>query len=276
MNFDLYKKFVDGLSLFPDKIKMLRFVGIGEPLLHPDIVEMIKYTAVKVVADKIEILTNGFLLTPEISDALISAGLNRLVISLQGTSKEKYWEVSRVKIDFGSFVRNIKYFYEHKGKAHLYLKIVDSALDGKEDEKRFYDTFGDICDNIAIEHIVPIHEGINYETVLKGKEISLTQFGLPVLELKICPQPFFHMQLNPDGKIVPCYSWDYPEIMGNANNQSAYEIWNGESFKRFRRKMLDGRKWVCSICAKCNISRYRMFPEDVLSDKDAERLKKIF
>src|SRR3989344_1223624 len=44
MNLDLYKKFVDGLSLFPSRIKLLRFVGIGEPLLHTDIVEMVKYT----------------------------------------------------------------------------------------------------------------------------------------------------------------------------------------------------------------------------------------
>ncbi len=43
MNFNLYKKVIKELSLFPNKIKVLRFVGIGEPLLHKNIVDMIKY-----------------------------------------------------------------------------------------------------------------------------------------------------------------------------------------------------------------------------------------
>ncbi|MFH1472025.1 MAG: radical SAM protein [Nanoarchaeota archaeon] len=88
MDFELFKKCMDDFTKFPDKLKVLRFVGIGEPLLHKNIVDMIKYAVSKKVADKVELLTNGSLLTPELSDALISAGLSRLVVSLQGTSKE--------------------------------------------------------------------------------------------------------------------------------------------------------------------------------------------
>lgn len=276
MDFDLYKKFIDDLAKFPNKIKVLRFVGIGEPLLHKNIVDMIKYVVSKNVAMKVEILTNASLLTPEMSDALISAGLGRLVVSLQGTSKEKYKDVCGADINFETFVNNLKYFFSNKGEAEMYLKIVDSALDGEEDTKKFYEIFGDICDSLAIEHTVPIHSGINYEKILKGKKMSHTQFGLPITELKVCPQPFFTMQINPDGKIVPCYSFEYPEIMGDTNSQSMLEIWNGKKFQDFRRKMLDvGVKNASKNCAECNISKYRLFPEDVL-DNDAERLKKFY
>ncbi|MEK9154601.1 MAG: radical SAM protein [Patescibacteria group bacterium] len=276
MSFELYKKVIKELALFPNKIKVLRFVGIGEPLLHPRITNMVDYAVFKGVADKVEILTNASPLTKNMSDALISAGLSRLVISLQGLTAEKYWETSKIKINFKAFIENIKYFFQNKGKAHVYIKIVDSALDGKEDEAKFYEIFGKICDSLAIEHIVPIHSGVDYEKALKGKDISQTQFGLPVSELKICPQPFFHMQINPDGKVVSCYSWDYPKIIGDCNNESVFEIWSGKKFQHFRRKMLDGRKSVCKICAECKISTYRMFPEDVISDEDAERLKKFY
>lgn len=275
MDFNLYKKCIDDMAMFPEKIKVLRFVGIGEPLLHKNIAEMVEYAVSKNVANTVEVLTNGSLLTKELSDKLISAGLSRLVVSLQGTTKEKYQKISKVNIDLEKFIANLKYFFEHKGNAQMYVKIIDCALDGKDDEKRFYKIFGNISDTIAIEHTVPIHSGVDYKKILKDKKMLLTQFGLPVSEVKICPQPFFTLQINPDGKVVPCYSFEYPGIMGDCNNQSVKEIWNGKQFQNFRRKMLDGIKNTCKVCAECNLIKYRLFPEDVLNN-DAERLKKYY
>jgi radical SAM protein with 4Fe4S-binding SPASM domain len=275
MDFDLYKKCIDDIALFPNKVKVLRFVGIGEPLLHKKIADMVEYAVSKDVANIVEILTNASLLTPKLSDSLISAGLSRLVVSLQGTTKDRYQKVCGTNIDFENFIENLKYFFNNKGNAQVYIKIIDCALDSKDDEQKFYEIFGDICDTMAIEHAVPIHSGVDYENILKDKDMSFTQFGLPVSEVQICPQPFFTMQINPDGKIVPCYSFEYPSIIGDCNNQSVYEIWNGKQFQHFRRTMLDGAKNVCEVCAKCNIIKYRLFPEDVLNN-DAERLKKFY
>lgn len=275
MDLNLYKKCVDEMVKFSNKIKVLRFVGIGEPLLHKNIIEMIAYASAKQVAKTIEILTNAALLTPKMSDALILSGLNRLVVSLQGTSGEKYKKVCGVDINFAEFINNLKYFFDHKGKVNVYFKIVDSALDDKDDEKKFYKIFGDLCDTIAIEHTVPIHAGIDYSKVLKDKKNPVTQFGLPVKELKVCPQPFFTMQINPDGKVVPCFSFEYPGIMGDCNNQSVNEIWQGGEFQTFRRQMLEGIKNTCETCVNCQIMKYRLFPEDDLS-KDAGRLKKFY
>ena len=262
MDFDLFKKCVDDMTDFPDKIKVLRFVGIGEPLLHPDIVSMVEYTAISNNAETIEIITNGSILTPRMSDFLIKAGLDRVVVSVQGTSGEKYKEVAGVDIDFDEFVGNLKYFYKHKGKAQMYIKIIDSALDGKKDKERFYKLFGNICDSIAIEHKVPIHSCIEASS-------DLTQFGMPVSEVKVCPQPFFHMQINPDGKVVPCYAFEYPGIMGDVNEASVVDIWNGKMFNKFRMKLLNGKQ---ESCLKCELIKYRLFPEDVL-DNDVERLR---
>jgi radical SAM protein with 4Fe4S-binding SPASM domain len=275
MDLNLYKKCIDDMAKSWPGVKLVRFVGIGEPLLHPHIAKMVKYTVDKNVAKTVEIITNASLLIPKMSDSLISAGLSRLVVSLQGTNAEKYQKISRVKIDFTKFVANLRYFFKHKGKTQMYLKIVDSALDNKDDEKRFYKIFGDICDTIAIEHTVPIHAGIKYKKVLRGKNVKVTQFGLPVGEVKICPQPFFTMQINPDGKVVPCFSFEYPQIIGDCNRQSIPQIWKGKKFQHFRRLMLDGIKGMGNICANCNIIKYRLFPEDDLTG-DAQRLKKYY
>lgn len=275
MGLNLYKKAIDDLASFPRKVKVLRFVGIGEPLLHKNIVAMVKYAANKKVANTIEILTNGSLLTPVMSDALIAAGLGRLVVSLQGTSAKKYLDVCKAKIDFDQFIRNLKYFYDHRGQTQVYLKIVDCVLDGREDERMFYDIYGDICDTIAIEHAVPIHSGVEFDKVLKEQAVAVTQFGLPAREVEICPQPFFTLQVNPDGKVVPCYSFDYPEIMGDCHERPLRNIWNGDKFQKFRRQMLKGIKNMGETCVKCNIIKYRLFPEDDLKN-DAARLKSLY
>lgn len=272
MEMDLYKKCIDEMSLFQDRIKVLRFVGMGEPLLHKNIADMVEYGVAKGVAGRVEILTNASLLNPGLSDALINAGLSRLVVSLQGTTSVKYREVCGANINIWDIVDNLKYFYENKGKAHLHIKIIDYALDGKDDEKRFHDLFGNICDTIGIERAGPIFPFVDYKDVLKGRDMSLTQFGLPVTEFHVCPQPFFTLQINPDGKVVPCYSIAYPIILGDCNTQTVCDIWENKEFQQFRLKMLDGAANVCETCSDCNIIRHRLFPEDNLNN-DSERLK---
>ena len=68
MKFDLYKKCIDELALFGDQLKVLRFVGMGEPLLHKNIAEMVAYAVSRNVALRVELLTNGSLLTRQMSD----------------------------------------------------------------------------------------------------------------------------------------------------------------------------------------------------------------
>lgn len=275
MKYELYEKCINELMQFSEKIKTVRFVGMGEPLLHKDIVKMIKRAKESQVANTIELLTNGSLLTHQVSDGLIAAGLDRLVISLQGTSAEKYYDISGIKLNFEEFVDNIRYFYEHKTNTHMYLKIVDIALDGEEDRERYLNLFGDICDTIGIENTVPIFQNVAFNDDLYEVKNLKTQFGLPMKRIEVCPQAFYSMQINPDGKIVGCHAIYYPRILDDCSQRSLIDIWNGEGFMEFRRQMLNGRGNVCKTCVECGINDFRMFPEDDISDY-AEDLKKKY
>lgn len=267
MSMALYKKCVHDLAMFPDKIRTLRFVGMGEPLLHPDIVEMVRLAKVRGVANTVEMLTNGSLLDNSKADGLIDACLDRLVISIQGVSTAGYFETSGVKLDFCHFVDQLAYFYKKKRHTHVYIKIVDVALHGDTEKEIFLKTFGDISDSIGIESAVPIFTGVAYNDEL-SKKPAVTQFGTEVLDVPICPQPFYTLQVNPDGKVVGCHSIAYPTILGDCNNNSIEEIWNGEKYNSFRRRMLKGRDRVCEICRDCGINTFRMQPEDLITNKD--------
>jgi radical SAM protein with 4Fe4S-binding SPASM domain len=274
MDMRLYEKCLDDMAGFPEKIRTLRFVGMGEPLLHREIVRMTAAAKRRNIAERVEILTNGALLTPDLSDRLIAAGLDRLVVSLQGTSAAKYRAVAGIDPDFEHFLDQLRYVYLHRQHTHIHIKIVDIALDGEADEKHFFALFGDICDTIGIEKAVPIFPGVAYNSRLAGRK-SITQFGTPVVADAICPQPFFTLQINPDGKVVGCYSVAYPEILGDCNNETLTGIWNGARYNSFRRRMLRGRETVCEVCRDCNINMYRMQPEDAIVNENG-RLNELY
>lgn len=275
MDIGLYKKCINDMDGFKNKLKMLRFAGIGEPLLHKDIAEMIYYAKSRDIAESIDIVTNGVLLNEKLSLALISAGLDKLRISIQGVSAAKYKIISNATIDFNNFLENLRFFYEKRGRTKVYIKIIDCALEDEFEGKRYFDIFEEICDTIAIEHLTPTVKGIDYESLANGKSLDVTQYGNCLMETSICPQPFYMMQINPDGAVVPCCSVTYPGVFGNASVESIPNIWNGEKLSRFRRLLLDGVGNASKVCSDCSLYKYGLFPEDVL-DPYVQQLKNIY
>lgn len=262
MEFYLYKKAIDEISLFEDKLKMLRFAGTGEPLLHKDIANMVSYAKEKNVAKSIEIVTNGVLLSEKMSLNLIDAGVDKIRISIQGLSGSAY---NKDETFFKNFIENLKFLYQNKKNTNIYIKIIDCALDNNE--KKFFEIFGDICDFIAIEHMIPAVKQINYDKIGQGIS-NITQNGLMVQDVQVCPQPFYFMQINPDGNIIPCCSMETPVILGNLKNDKLKDIWLGDKFKIFRQIQLLKEKNKFPVCKNCQQYKYMMFPEDNI-DNDA-------
>lgn len=62
-----------------------------------------------------------------------------------------------------------------------------------------------------------------------------------------CESIYYIAEISPDGRVTPCRDYqDY--TAGNVNQQSFYDIWNGEEFKTFRRAMKSGLMPVCTRC----------------------------
>ena len=68
------------LSTMPKTVQTIFFGGMGEPLFHKDILEMIRLAAQ--TGAEVELLTNGTLLTEEMIYGILDAGLTRLWISI--------------------------------------------------------------------------------------------------------------------------------------------------------------------------------------------------
>ena len=273
MDWDLYTRCIDDMKGFNKKLKMLRFAAIGEPLLHPRISDMVEYAKSADIAHSIDIVTNASKLNPDLSHELVDAGLGRLRISLEGLSSEEYKKNAKVDIDFEQFVDNIRYFYEHKKDTFVYIKIIDYMIKTPGREELFHSVFSDICDALAIENLTPTIHKIDYYAI-SGQSNDRPQNGACLLDADVCPQGFYLMQINPDGKVVPCCNMTYPDILGNAQIENVVEIWNGSKFNDFRIKMLQSRAEASLICQNCLLYRYGLHEEDILDGVKEELLCK--
>jgi len=264
MKMDLFKKTVDDLKDFPDRIKKIKIGNHGEPTMHPDLPKHIKYARDSNVADIIEVFTNGSKLNPKLNRELVDAGLQRINISLEGLSSERYLKVAKAKINWDEFLANIKDLYDYSrknGDLVIYVKVVNNAseLNGKtvfslsEDEKKyFYKTFGNIADEVYIEKIVP-----QWAETQEDKQNELEYTGMydqkTVKYKKVCPFIFMYLHINHDGIVSPCtLDWPREVAIGDASKNTASEIWNGKKLKDLQIAQLKGERDQIKFCKDCS------------------------
>jgi MoaA/NifB/PqqE/SkfB family radical SAM enzyme len=106
-----FAKILSGLDQF-DPVPTLSFSGLGEPLLHPKIIEWVEKAKQK--GAKAELITNATLLDKKISQGLIDAGLDILWVSIDGAAPESFNDV-RLGAQLSEVIRNVRQF---KGLRH--------------------------------------------------------------------------------------------------------------------------------------------------------------
>ena len=273
MSLDVFNKIVIQAKMFPRKIKLVSFMGQGEPLINQNLVEMVRMTKDANIAGRVDIVTNASLLTHQKSDELILSGLDVLRISIQGISSEKYKSVSQVDIDFNELISNIEYFYKRsRNKCGLYVKIMDCSLD-KGQNDLFYKMFDTITDRMFIEQIKPVYDGVDYDRF----EFSLItdRRGFKHEKRYVCPQPFYVLSIWPDGDVIPCSAIHKVSCLGNVNTGNLLNMWNSKNHRAFQIMQLKKLRNKHNQCGVCCAPDDCAHPEDVI-DKDAERLLDIY
>lgn len=270
----LFKKIIDDLSEFPDKLKVLRINGQGEPLLNEDIVEMIQYAKAKGVAEFIETITNGSRLNPELNKKLVESGIDRVRISVEAIDEEGYYEMAGVKIDLEAFRSNIRDLHERSGDhCEVYVKTVDAAVDTQEKKARYYQLFEDICDRMSIDGVAPLWS--DWDELYQNFDVRETgMHGQELQEVRVCPYPFYSLIINADGEVtVCCADWRRKLVVGDLKTQSLRDIWHGEPLRTFWKDLLSGRKDRYEMCRKCLLPMYDCNDNvDAYADRILKRL----
>ena len=97
----------------------------GETLLHPDIIELVRYAS-SYNFDERWIITNGYLLSPEIVNALNDAGLTHLQISIDGVTPNE----TTVKV-----LKPLRKKIEHLQKHAKFAVQINAVLGAGNDEE---------------------------------------------------------------------------------------------------------------------------------------------
>lgn len=271
MDFQLYKKIIDDICEFDNKVKVIRLYKDGEPLLNPYFADMVKYAKQSGCCDRVDTTTNASLLSHEISDKIIEAGLDRINISIEGVNEQQYLDFSGYKLNYAALVDNIKYFYEHKTNTEMIVKTNGDILT-EEQKQRFLDTFGDITDGIFIESIMDCWPTFEQNKVEVNEERGI--YGQEIHEVLVCPYVFYSFAVNSDGTISLCFlDWHRKLVIGDAKKQKIKEVWLGKEMKNYQKLFLEGKRKTHYICQNCGQLKQGQ-PDDI--DMFAnELLKKI-
>ena len=271
LSYSLYRNIIDQVAEFPDRVKTLRLYKEGEPLLNKRLPDMIYYARKKDVADKIDLTTNGSLLTEDLNFALIDAGIDRINISVEALDEEGYRTHAGVLFDVHKFKNTLKHLYKNKSKCYIMVKITDIGLGGYSEEE-FYQSFGELCDEISVEHITPVWPDFDLKHVKKNFRKGL--FGEDINDKDVCPYLFYSMCINSDGTVSSCFmDWNHKNLIGDCKKHSLMHIWNQSALNAMRWDHLSGRRENYPVCANCGQLSYAAL--DNLDPYREELLKKL-
>ena len=249
MDIKLYRKIISDLAEFEAKIKVIRLYKDGEPLLNPHLPEMISLAKESGYCERVDTTTNASLLTPELSRKIITAGLDRINISIEGVNENQYKDFSNYKINFEQLVENIAYFYEHRKQCEMIVKINGDILTDQEKEK-FYHIFGDISDGVFIESIMSCWPEFELNGVEVNQDVGI--YGQEIKEVDVCPYIFYLFAINSNGTASTCFlDWSRKLLIGDVKDESVKDIWLGEEMQKYQLSFLQGERKSHPVCGEC-------------------------
>lgn len=282
MDMDLYKKMIYELRDWGEnKLSLLRLTALGEPLLHPNICDMIKIAKDADVAEKLDLFSNGSLLTEEISNKFVEYGLDSIRFSIYSVLDERHKEVTRNDFDINKIRNNIKMLRrirDNKGakKPYIFVKMFETY---SSENDIFIEMYKDIADEIGFEKV---HDATKYnDSDLIGayyknpEDASRTreEFEKSLNNHKACSRPFMGLVICSGGDVVMC-THDAPRAtkIDSAYEKSLKDIWNSIELFEFREMHLAGNKYKNRLCKNCEW--FRLFPpEDSVDGFDIDKLK---
>ena len=251
--YDLYRKIIDDVAEFPGKLKTLRLYKEGEPLVNKRLPDMIHYARKRGVTQKIDFTTNGYLFERDTALAILDAGVDRINISVEALDETGYEQISGVKINYHEYLEKLRFLYQNRNRCHIFIKISDLGLRGHS-EQQFYDMFGDICDEIAVEHVSSVWPEFEVDENLKSTR-QLDIYGGSMAQrdtVQVCPYLFYSLCVNSDGTVSACLmDWNHQLLIGDLKRQSLLEIWNGQELREMREKHLMLQRGTYHTCRDC-------------------------
>lgn len=244
MNFSLFKKVIDEISPYTYSVWLHVF---GEPLLHPNLINMITYCNEKGVKPCLS--TNGLLLTHEMSEKLLSSNLYEIVFSIDAASKEIYDKI-RKNSNFEVVVANITFFLKMR---HIKASIIRTSVQliKMNNNTKEIDKFISMWKKYDID--ITIKNFDTWAGTLSDVEsLSKDLIGNNKKQRYPCKILWQYLIILWDGNVVLCErDYDAKVSVGNIANDSLFNIWNGNKMIELRRQQIQSN-FSNGLCNRCS------------------------
>jgi radical SAM protein with 4Fe4S-binding SPASM domain len=292
MNTEEYKALI--ARIIECGIGRILFTG-GEPLMRPDILELIEFARSRSETVKLEILTNAILITDEVAEHLCRH-MNSVTISLDGHERHIH-EYYRGRNTFEPTVRGIRRLVAKKkelGLAQPYVAIVPALTD--KNIVNMKEIFEYSLDDLGADGLAPIifqagdHQEVNithipaldvyleamdrtreYMTSRAAKQEQHAAGGGPrgVAPRNHCGVGHGEISVDPGGFVYPCQSLHFDEfVCGNVRENDIKHIFDESPVMRRVRSTTVDTIAVCSHCdlrylcnAGCRATAYNVYRE---------------
>lgn len=243
------------------ELMYLIFYFQGEPFLNPDFLDMVKYAHQKNIYTATS--TNAHYLTDENAKRTVESGLDRLIISVDGTTQEVYQQYrigGKLNKVLEGAANIVKWKKELKSKTPF---IIFQFLVVKPNEHQIYDV-KKLGKQIGVDAVwLKTAQVYDYEndpnnlipTIDKYSRYKKQKNGDTVNKNKLSNSCWKMHQGNVitwDGLAVPCcFDKDAEHRLGNLKHQTFKQIWDNDNYKYFRSELQKSRKNI-DICANCS------------------------
>ena len=240
----------------------------GEPLLRKDIVPLTEYAA-KELGMRVNLISNGNLLTPELADGLKEAGLASAQISLEGGSPEVHDALTQVKGSFERTIAAVGLLRERDIFVHTNTTLCSLNREHLEELVERVASLG--TGRFSMNLIIPTGSAVR-ELVVRYREAGdivrrvdamAARKGLIFMWYSPTPYCMFNpvtqnmggkscaacdglLSVSPSGDVLPCSS--LPKSVGNLLREPFERVWFGKKAEYWKQK-----KYAHRLCKKCDM-----------------------
>jgi len=214
ISLDLYTEIVTDLGKM-DFDGTLLYSAFSEPLLHKDIESLIRVSKERSPNARVEIVTNGDLLTHEKLSRLFEAGLTAISVSMyDGPHQSEHFKQLQKKAGLrdDQFIFRVRWLSRQE---HFGITLSNRA------------------------------------GTLDLTDIGITPLKEPMK--RACYYPFYQILVDYDGAVLLCaHDWARKLIVGDVNKNSILEIWNNDILKDVRINLIKQSRNFCP-CDLCDV-----------------------
>jgi radical SAM protein with 4Fe4S-binding SPASM domain len=253
---ELYKKIIDELA---DYLVYLILYFQGEPYLHPKFFELVQYASEKKIYTATS--TNAHYLHERNAIKTVESGLDRLIISIDGTTQETY-QAYRVGGSLDKVIKgtemllNVRSRLKSKKPYTIFQFLVVAPNEHQiEEVKQLAKNLG--VDKVAFKtaQIYDYQQGSpllpQQEKYSRYKKQADGTFQIKNQLLNECWKMWHSCVITWDGKVVPCcFDKDATHQLGNLTSEKFSKVWQSDAYQKFRQALLKSRSEI-DICKNC-------------------------